>query len=645
MLGDGGDAGLSLEAHLKSQASDCRLVLHDHLAGRRWESGLVELEVMWDAIQRSEPACDLALMGWEVDASSRKLTLELHASLSRVSFRMTLALEEGSLRLAIPFESIREDRRKHYRVFGIRPLPGLLRATGCDVVVAPLRTGALIRPADITGRHQDQLLIYGQQSRWEDLPLIPATGVYHPGESGLAAVVESGDCDAQFELALPGDQSADVGMSFRYRLQWPDPVDASDRVIRYTPLRGKEAHYAGVGKALRRSLQTVHGVTTLREKAAGNPHIDHLARSLVCKTFHGMKELGHENGDGAYCLFQTFEETACQLRQLKAAGIDRVYIQMVGWNIDGHDGRYPQRFPVDERLGGQEGMRELVRQGQALGYQMQVHDNYVDSIDPDHPAVIRTIWGGPLARGIWGGGAIYAINPMKYDQAWLVGQMEQVKALGVAGVFYMDGMSPPLEVDHDPAHPSPRAGHAAGIARLMKLGRRIFGAAGAECAFAHVARHADYITPLAMRTIHTRQASRSPITRLVHEWVPVWHIAFHGLLVYAFNDGAYPTRQALLEAAETGAVPRSDFSGPNPQPGPLFATRWSDDLPAAYKAKYDILIGLLGDNVFSLIVAHETTGPSAYRTTFENGCVVEVDYQAMTLRVNGRIVELPADFK
>jgi len=53
----------------------------------------------------------------------------------------------------------------------------------------------------------------------------------------------------------------------------------------------------------------------------------------------------------------------------------------------------------------------------------------------------------------------------------------------------------------------------------------------------------------------------------------------------------------LLEVAETGGSPRSDFTGPNPDPqGTLLAIQWDERLLPAYKVKYDILIGLLGGN-------------------------------------------------
>jgi len=46
----------------------------------------------------------------------------------------------------------------------------------------------------------------------------------------------------------------------------------------------------------------------------------------------------------------------------------------VGWNRGGHDGRDPQIFPAEPALGGDAGLRETIRHGQSLGYQMVAHD-------------------------------------------------------------------------------------------------------------------------------------------------------------------------------------------------------------------------------------------------------------------------------
>ena len=52
---------------------------------------------------------------------------------------------------------------------------------------------------------------------------------------------------------------------------------------------------------------------------------------------------------------------------------------MVGWNKSGHDGRWPQAFPVEEKLGGEEGLREAILHANKLGYYIAAHTNSSDA--------------------------------------------------------------------------------------------------------------------------------------------------------------------------------------------------------------------------------------------------------------------------
>ena len=401
-----------------------------------------------------------------------------------------------------------------------------------------------------------------------------------------------------------------------------------------------------MGRRLNRFLRETWRISTLAEKCERSPAVRYQAGAITMKTFHAMKDLDHEHGDGVYHLFQTFAETKDQLTKLKRAGLEHVCLQLTGWNIDGHDGQYPQRFPVHDPLGGEAGFRDLVRHGQDLGYQMQVHDNYIEGPQRDERALMFTLWGEPWRRGIWAGGLNYGFNPLKLGEEAARRDMVKLRELGVAGVYYLDAMSPPLEVDYDPRHGGPRRHHAAGVHWILEQGRAVFGAAGTEMGFAHAMRYADYLGDTPLRAVWEGLNLDTPVQSLVDEWVPVWHLAFHGLLVHSACDQPSPSVVKLLEAAETGGEARSDFSGANPDPGgTLLAKQWEDRLLPAYKAKYDILVGLLGPNQFAFIERHQRLGDQHYQSVFSNGRVVEVDYIAKRLVVDGKNITISPLFE
>ncbi|MCC6578901.1 MAG: hypothetical protein IT440_00535 [Phycisphaeraceae bacterium] len=622
----------------------CAVDLYDKRTRLRRQSSLVETEVLWDTLQRIEIQPDVALMHVQ-QKSATQASFAFLARQSRIAFRLELSLEDEEFTATIPWSSI-EENRPHFRLMGIRPLPGLLRTSPRGSLLAPIQSGVLIHP----GHHramQDAFLIYGQQHRWEDMPMLPVCAMLEP-DAGLAILAERGDCDTQCEVRIGEDHAGIVGFSCRYRYLWPDPVDPIDRVLRYVLLDESNATYSGVGRRVNRFLRETHGMKTLAEKCEQSPALRYAARAMTMKTFHGMKDLNQDDGFGTYHLHQTFAETRQQLHKLKQAEVEQVYVQLVGWNMDGHDGRWPTRFPIDPRPGGEAGFRELIRAGQQLGYQMQVHNNYADSTNWQLDAVVQTIWGHPLPRSFWGGGPMCGLNPRKLGRETAIRDMLKLRDMGVAGMAYLDSVGLPLEVDYDPLHGGPRRSHAEGIAWIVELAREVFSACGVETGFFYVAKHADYIGSCPLRNLCAchQPTSPTPIHAMIDERVPLWHIAFHGMLVHTINDESSPSTGKLLEAAETGGSPRSDFTGEHPDPnGDIFAMQWDDRLLPVYRMKYDILIRQLGDNAFAFIVDHRKRDDARYQTTFSNGCVVDVDYTARRLLRNGREIPIPEGYE
>ena len=75
-------------------------------------------------------------------------------------------------------------------------------------------------------------------------------------------------------------------------------------------------------------------------------------------------------------VFCDFQHVRVILDEFHRQGIARSEFCLVGWNRGGHDGRYPQIFPVEPKLGGEAELRKTIQHGQKLGYQMVAHDCY-----------------------------------------------------------------------------------------------------------------------------------------------------------------------------------------------------------------------------------------------------------------------------
>ncbi|EQD53208.1 hypothetical protein B1B_10375, partial [mine drainage metagenome] len=260
------------------------------------------------------------------------------------------------------------------------------------------------------------------------------------------------------EARVPGGYGVDggrgrVGFAFSLRRLWIDPVEPAEREFRLIPIPPAVDPIHFTAKRLRRHAMEDLKKPTLKERAAESPEVAYQLHSMTIKLFHGIQNLGPCISDtqslpaSHFISAMTFGEATAALRKLRAAGVDRLYTQSVGWNARGHDGLYPTRFPIERRLGGEEGFRELIGITSELGYQPQVHDNYQMNVphapDWDEDCVIQDQFGEPLVRGWWAGGLEYGTWPAALPEERVGGHLRRLKSLGLRGMGYCDyWMSP-----------------------------------------------------------------------------------------------------------------------------------------------------------------------------------------------------------
>ena len=147
----------------------------------------------------------------------------------------------------------------------------------------------------------------------------------------------------------------------------------------------------------------------------------------------------------------------------------------------------PRDFPSKQRVGGEAAFRRLIAAGHDLGYQMTVHDNYIDAYEasPDFDPEVVAVdpYGQMQVRGFWGGGPSYLLWPSAFQRKHLEDEMLRVKDLGIRGPYYLDGMGSPLYINYHPRHRGTRSEHARGIDRLLKTARDLFGSSATENGF------------------------------------------------------------------------------------------------------------------------------------------------------------------
>ena len=224
----------------------------------------------------------------------------------------------------------------------------------------------------------------------------------------------------------------------------------------------------------------------------------------------------------------TFDRVKDLIDELKAQGVDKAQICLVGWNKSGHDGRYPQLFPVEEKLGGEEKLRSLISYAKTNGYQIVCHTNSTDCYniaDSFSEDIVCKKSDGSLSvnPAAWSGGRMYNLCPVKALE-YAKADLPRVAQLGFRGLHYIDVMSVvPLRECYDPNHPSHKAKTLEWYEEIMRLCHREFGGFASEGAFDFMAKYLDYALYVNFPDFDND---------LFDEEIPFYESVYHGIILY-----------------------------------------------------------------------------------------------------------------
>ncbi|MBN1864637.1 MAG: hypothetical protein JW808_07025, partial [Victivallales bacterium] len=515
-------------------------------------------------------------------------------------------------------------------------------------LLLPIKTGMLCRPAG-KSRLSDRFLIYGEQERWELLPLLPVCGASDE-TGGLVALATRCASDTECRAETDGKGSGRVGFAFSFRRYWHDPIDWDRREIRLVPMPKGESITRFSAKRLRRHVIEDLGKPLLRERIKESPELAYFADAYIMKLFMSIEnDVGvirthytpgvHGGNLGSFDIYMTCAEAKECLKKLHDAGLNNILVEMTGWNPRGHDGMYPTRLPPDERIGGEAGFRDLMAYGNSLGFNMSVHDNYIDAyeISPDFNAdwVIHGMDGNPLVCGWWAGGKQYRHSALHLPEERVEGQMRKMQELGVRGLYYCDAMGNPLEVNYHPKLGGPRSCHARGISRILKAMKSIFGAAQTECAFLYTVVDADAICTTGWNHHVDTTKWDWPILEMCDEAVPLWNLALHDLIIL---EGHGDLWDDVMLNILLGRQPRTQWCA---RPGTFPVL--DDQLIAAFKANYELSVVRFGYLKTLEMTDYRRLGPDTFKTVYADGTEVVADFSKHELLVNGERIPRPSE--
>lgn len=420
-------------------------------------------------------------------------------------------------------------------------------------------------------------------------------------------------------------------------------VPPDDLVIHYQLLSGNEADYAGMARAYR-NWQLERGVCQpIKERMKTHPELAYAAKSLEVRIRQGWKPAPSPVLEQTAATeppmkaVVTFERVGDILDAFKKAGVKRAEICLVGWNQKGHDGRWPQIFPVEEALGGEAKLRALIKKARRMGYQIVGHTNSSDGYsiadcwDSDLP--VKNADGTPFSNAVWSGGQMYALCPQRSFERFYPQDIGKVAELGFRGLHYIDVITilqPPR--CYDPNHPCTPKESAFWFDRILQACKDNIGGVASEGAFDFACGNLDYV-------LYVYFGGLSGKKNPMHDrLIPIWQLVYNGIIL---NNPFTETVNASAKDAAT-RMKLAEFNG---RPIYYFYSRFKEDnknwmgdsdlacatdeelakSAAFVKQGYDAF-NALADLQLEFMEQHEQLAPDVFRTAFANGAEIITNY-------------------
>ncbi|MBQ8859585.1 MAG: hypothetical protein IJ012_07375 [Clostridia bacterium] len=217
--------------------------------------------------------------------------------------------------------------------------------------------------------------------------------------------------------------------------------------------------------------------------------------------------------------------------ELKRQGVEGAELQLVGWHRSGHDGRFPQIFPADPRLGGNEGMRKAIEYVKSLGYRISTHTITMDAYEIadtfSWDEITQNRAGKHVQIGHYSGGDAYRVCP--HCQIDVMNrQLPELLTYEEDGLHFTDVLSIVVpEVCFAKAHPCSTREGIARHQEIMRETRERFGAFSSEGCMDFALKEIDYGLYVTFGDGFGHMAN--PIT---DAFLPVWEVAYHGTVLY-----------------------------------------------------------------------------------------------------------------
>ncbi len=429
-----------------------------------------------------------------------------------------------------------------------------------------------------------------------------------------------------------------------------------DLAIDYHMLAGEDANYCGMARTYRKFQLDRKACIPLKERMKTSPELAYAAKSVEIRIRQAWKPAPSPVEEQTLAtepvmkVAVTFDRVGDVLDTLKSQGVQQAEICLVGWNRKGHDGRYPQLFPVEEQLGGEQKLRQLIKKSQDMGFQIVGHTNSTDAYRIseawDEEYIIRTASQELSKNSCWSGGRMYNICPQRSYERFAVKDLPAVAKLGFRGAHYIDVLSIVRPRDcYDPNHPLNANQSAVWLDKIMGLGKENFGAVASEGPYDFACGNLDYVLYVSFASYS------SPKTKMVDRIIPIWQLVYHGIILS--NPFSKTTNYTIK--GDLARVKLAEYGG-----RPLFyihstfvttKRNWMGDEDLSCETDEDLAAGVAAIKAgvedynarshlqTEFMEEHEMLAPNVSRTVYSDGSEILANYSDADFVYEGRTVK------
>ena len=578
------------------------------------------------------------------DTISNGVRLYVYFPNRDVGLTAYFTIDEDGLSVRVPEDGLVEGGKYGILSLDVLPMFGAIRSGDDGYILFPDGSGAIYEiPEKATSQKLTTVDVYSptdmkletlQSNRLQGVKnvMLPILGIKN-GDSALFGVLTEGETYAQLNLAPGGHIYGELNRiypTFRYRksfeFQTTNGMEAytiekerrvGDVGVRYFFLSGENADYSGMARTYRQWL--------LKE---GKLRQSDIESPVVNATFLGGITADSLFGNSLEVLSK-FDDIAGVMEKQIEQGRDGFLLTVAGWQKSGY-GVYPAHLPVASALGGKNGLMQLTALLKSKGIPLLLSDNFLMANEhgsrPDSQ-IIYDYMNLPVSDGT---DKNYLLNPLRTRKE--ISKVLQMCQDTDAGLLF-EKYGSLLYEDYSSKGGITRTEMADTLAETLTQAKQQTGIAAASGGNAYLLNTADWLADIPIKA--------SGYLIFNYE-VPFYQMVVHGSIPYApVLPGNMSTdfQREKLYWLETGSTPYFLLSV-NPddrlkytiyqEPFSLHYEDWEETINSVYDE-----FAVLSAYCSGAMHKHEILSESLRRVTYENGCVLLLNFADTEQTVDG----------